>query len=81
MAIAATEIQKYHQIRLSLVTALRTYVWQSGEPLPAEDELAQRLGCHPTTIDHILHELIEYGLLERHASQETRVAPRDRWRM
>ncbi|MGB0507657.1 MAG: GntR family transcriptional regulator [Pikeienuella sp.] len=48
-------------------------VWQAGEIIPTEAELAQEFGCARTTVNRALRQLAETGLIDRRRKAGTRV--------
>lgn len=49
-------------------------IWQPGELIPGEVELAREFGCARTTVNRALRELAQSGLLQRRRRAGTRVA-------
>ena len=50
-------------------------VWQPGDLIPNEADLAKEFGCARTTVNRALQELAASGLLDRRRRAGTRVAP------
>ena len=49
-------------------------IWQPGEQIPNEADLAQEFGCARATVNRAMRELASTGLLERRRKAGTRVA-------
>lgn len=50
-------------------------IWQPGDLIPGEVELAAEFGCARSTVNRALRELAEAGFLERRRKAGTRIAP------
>lgn len=52
-------------VRDEALRRIRTRVWQPGDRIPDEAELATELGCARATVNRALRDLADSGLLER----------------
>ena len=66
-------IPLHHQVYRDLRSMLDAGVWNPGDRLPAERELATRYGCSLVTIRHALAELALEGRIERTRGRGTYV--------
>ncbi len=68
----------YRQIKDKIAGCIEAGEWQSGQRLPSENELVERLGVSRMTINRALRELTGEGLLHRVHGVGTFVAERAR---
>ncbi|MBN9671912.1 GntR family transcriptional regulator [Roseibium aggregatum] len=61
-------------IREELLRRIVGRVWQPGEQIPHEADLAEEFGCARTTVNRALRDLAESGLVVRKRRAGTRVA-------
>jgi len=61
-------------IRKELLRRIQDRIWQPGEMIPHEAELATEFGCARTTVNRALRDLAESGLVVRKRRAGTRVA-------
>jgi GntR family histidine utilization transcriptional repressor len=69
-------MQKYREIRDTLLERITGGEWRPGERIPDEVELARDFGVTRPTVGRALRELAEAGLIERRRRAGTRVALR-----
>ena len=60
-------------IREELLRRIHCRVWQPGEQIPHEADLAEEFGCARTTVNRALRDLAESGLVVRKRRAGTRV--------
>ncbi len=68
------EVNSWTQIREELLRRINERVWQPGETIPGEAELAEEFGCARTTVNRALRALAEAGLVTRRRKAGTRIA-------
>ncbi|MBO0344022.1 GntR family transcriptional regulator [Roseibium sp. CAU 1637] len=68
------ESNSWIRIREELLRRINERVWQPGETIPGEAELAEEFGCARTTVNRALRDLAEAGLVTRRRKAGTRVA-------
>lgn len=68
------ELNSWTEIREELHRRINDRVWQPGETIPGEAELAEEFGCARTTVSRALRALAEAGLVTRRRKAGTRVA-------
>nr|WP_321455549.1 GntR family transcriptional regulator [uncultured Cohaesibacter sp.] len=62
------------QIREEVLRRINERIWQPGEIIPNESELAQEFHCARTTVNRALRELANAGIVTRKRKAGTRVA-------
>ena len=60
-----TDRPLYQQIKTAIAQKIETGIWQPGEKIPSENQLAAELGVSRMTINRPLRELTSQGLLKR----------------
>ena len=60
-------------VQAEVLHRLHTRVWEPGELLPSEADLATEFGCARTTVNRALQAIADDGLLERRRRGGTRV--------
>lgn len=60
-----TDRPLYQQIKTAIAQKIETGIWQPGEKIPSENQLAAELGVSRMTINRPLRELTGQGLLKR----------------
>jgi GntR family histidine utilization transcriptional repressor len=63
----------WQAVRDEALRRIRARVWQPGDRIPDEADLATELGCARATVNRALRDLAEAGLLERRRRGGTRV--------
>ena len=66
--------QGWGAIRTELLRRIHSRVWQPGQTIPTEEQLAQEFGCARATVNRALRELATAGVVERRRKAGTRVA-------
>lgn len=61
-------------IQAEVMRRIRTRVWQPGDLIPGEIEMAREFGCARATISRALRALADEGVLDRRRRAGTRVA-------
>ncbi|SHM67806.1 transcriptional regulator, GntR family [Roseibium suaedae] len=74
MNLRVKEPNSWTQIREELLRRINERVWQPGETIPGEADLAEEFGCARTTVNRALRDLAETGLVIRKRKAGTRVA-------
>ena len=69
-----TETNSWTGIREVLLRRIHDRIWQPGEQIPHEADLAEEFGCARTTVNRALRDLAESGLVVRKRRAGTRVA-------
>lgn len=64
----------WKDVEAEVLRRIRTRVWQQGELIPNEADLAIEFGCSRSTVNRALRAVAESGLLERKRKAGTRVA-------
>jgi len=64
----------YQKIRDEVLARIHAHVWQAGDLIPSEADLAAEFGCARATVNRALRELAETGLIERRRKAGTRVS-------
>ncbi len=72
--MTAKEANSWTQIREELLDRINKRVWQPGDLIPGEADLAEEFGCARTTVNRALRDLAETGLVTRRRKAGTRVA-------
>lgn len=72
--MSAPEANSWKLIRDEVVRRINTRVWQPGDFIPGEAELAEQFGCARTTVHRALRELAQAGLVTRRRKAGTRVS-------
>lgn len=72
--MATAESHSWTGIRTELLRRIRERVWQPGDQIPHEADLAVEFGCARTTVNRALRDLAESGLVIRKRRAGTRVA-------
>ncbi|MDH3279597.1 MAG: histidine utilization repressor [Gammaproteobacteria bacterium] len=60
-----TDRPLYQQIKFAIAQNIESGVWQPGEKIPSENQLAAELGVSRMTINRPLRELTSQGMLKR----------------
>lgn len=68
------ELNSWTEIREELHRRINDRIWQPGETIPGEADLAEEFGCARTTVSRALRALAEAGLVTRRRKAGTRVA-------
>ncbi len=68
------ENNSWQNIQGELSRRIMMRVWQPGEQIPNEADLAVEFGCARTTVNRAMRELANAGLVERRRKAGTRVA-------
>ncbi len=68
------EENSWKTIREEIFRRINDRVWQPGELIPGEADLAEEFGCARTTVHRALRGLADAGFLERRRKAGTRVA-------
>ncbi|WP_434055695.1 MAG: UTRA domain-containing protein [Roseibium sp.] len=69
-----TDTNSWTGIREVLLRRIHDRIWQPGEQIPHEADLAEEFGCARTTVNRALRDLAESGLVVRKRRAGTRVA-------
>lgn len=69
-----TDTNSWTGIREVLLRRIHNRIWQPGELIPHEADLAEEFGCARTTVNRALRDLAESGLVIRKRRAGTRVA-------
>ena len=64
----------YQRIKDTLLERVHSGLWQPGDSIPGEQQLAVDFNCARSTVHRALRELAEEGVLERKRKTGTRVA-------
>jgi GntR family transcriptional regulator, histidine utilization repressor len=64
----------YRTIQTEVLRRIRTRVWQPGQIIPSEVDLAVEFNCARATINRALRELAETGIIDRRRKAGTRVS-------
>ncbi len=72
--MTAPEAHSWQSIQAEVIRRITERIWQPGELIPGEVELAEEFGCARATVNRALRELAGAGLLERRRKAGTRVA-------
>ncbi|MEJ6501075.1 MAG: UTRA domain-containing protein [Rhodobacterales bacterium] len=64
----------YRTIQTEVLRRIRTRVWQPGQIIPSEVNLAVEFNCARATINRALRELAETGIIDRRRKAGTRVS-------
>ena len=67
-------MQSAEAIKREIIRRINERVWQPGEMIPGELELAREFGCARTTVNRALQEVANRGLVNRRRKAGTRVA-------
>jgi GntR family histidine utilization transcriptional repressor len=73
-APAARAAGSFRVIKTEILRRIRDKIWQPGELIPGEEELAREFGCARPTVNRALRELAEIGIVERKRRAGTRIA-------
>ncbi len=68
------EANSWKLVRDEVVRRINERVWQPGDLIPGEVELAVEFGCARATVNRALRELAEAGLVTRRRKAGTRVS-------
>jgi len=71
--VTSGESHTWTGIREELLKRIHDRVWQPGELIPHEAELAEQFGCARTTVNRALRDLADSGLVVRKRRAGTRV--------
>ncbi|WP_305987805.1 GntR family transcriptional regulator [Roseibium sp. MMSF_3544] len=69
-----TDTNSWTGIREVLLRRIHDRIWQPGEQIPHEADLAEEFGCARTTVNRALRDLADSGLVVRKRKAGTRVA-------
>ncbi|MDN3720660.1 GntR family transcriptional regulator [Roseibium salinum] len=72
--MTVTDTNSWTGIRTELLRRIHDRIWQPGERIPHEADLAEEFGCARTTVNRALRDLAESGLVVRKRRAGTRVA-------
>ncbi len=72
MTVADTN--SWQGVRAEVIRRIASGVWQPGELVPGEVELADEFGCARATVNRAMQDLADSGLLDRKRKAGTRVA-------
>jgi GntR family transcriptional regulator, histidine utilization repressor len=72
--LTTADTNSWTGIRAELLRRIHSRVWQPGEQIPHEADLAEEFGCARTTVNRALRDLAESGLVVRKRRAGTRVA-------
>jgi GntR family histidine utilization transcriptional repressor len=72
--LALADTNSWTGIREELLRRIHDRIWQPGEQIPHEADLAEEFGCARTTVNRALRDLAESGLVVRKRRAGTRVA-------
>ncbi|MEJ8475976.1 UTRA domain-containing protein [Roseibium algae] len=72
--MTAKEANSWTRIRGELLRRINERVWQPGDLIPGEVDLAEEFGCARTTVNRALRDLADSGLVTRKRKAGTRVA-------
>lgn len=64
----------FRTIKTEILRRIRDRIWQPGELIPGEEELAREFGCARVTVNRALRELAQIGIVERKRRAGTRIA-------
>uniref|UniRef100_UPI003BAB5839 UTRA domain-containing protein n=1 Tax=Stappia sp. TaxID=1870903 RepID=UPI003BAB5839 len=64
----------FRAIKAEILRRIRDRMWQPGELIPGEEDLAREFGCARPTVNRALRELAEIGIVERKRRAGTRIA-------
>lgn len=65
IGVAPRKVPKYLAIKRTLLDRISSQVYEPGQRLPADAELAAELGVAPMTARRALQELVQHGLIVR----------------
>ncbi|GGE88902.1 GntR family transcriptional regulator [Stappia taiwanensis] len=71
---AAAQPNSFRTIKTEILRRIRDRVWQPGELIPGEEDLAREFGCARVTVNRALRELADIGIVERKRRVGTRIA-------
>lgn len=71
--MSLNETQSWRSIHGELTRRISERIWQPGDMIPGEVELAEEFGCARATVNRALRELADAGLLDRRRRVGTRV--------
>lgn len=71
--MAASSSHSWQSLEQELRQRIQSRVWQRGELIPNEMDLAKEFGCARATVNRALRHLAEQGLLDRKRKAGTRV--------
>lgn len=69
-----TDTNSWTGVREVLLRRIHERIWQPGEQIPHEADLAEEFGCARTTVNRALRDLADSGLVVRKRKAGTRVA-------
>ncbi|MEP2704072.1 MAG: UTRA domain-containing protein [Roseibium sp.] len=72
--MALSDTNSWTGIREELLRRIHDRVWQPGEQVPHEADLAEEFGCARTTVNRAMRDLADSGLVVRKRRAGTRVA-------
>lgn len=65
----------WQSVREEVLRRIAERIWQPGDAIPNEVDLAAELGCARATVNRALRSLSDDGLLDRRRKGGTRIAP------
>lgn len=74
--LAASRMNTWQSVRAEVLGRIQSGEWAPGTMIPAENELAQELGCARATVNRALRELADNGIVQRRRKVGTRVTSR-----
>ncbi|MEP3048127.1 MAG: UTRA domain-containing protein [Roseibium sp.] len=72
--LALSDTNSWSGIRTELLRRINDRVWQPGQQIPHEADLAEEFGCARTTVNRAMRDLADSGLVVRKRRAGTRVA-------
>ncbi len=72
--MAVTDTNSWQGVREEVIRRIASGIWQPGELVPGEVELAGEFGCARATVNRAMQDLADSGLVERKRKAGTRVA-------
>ncbi|PVB59839.1 UTRA domain-containing protein [Labrenzia sp. 011] len=72
--MSLSDTNSWKGIRTELLRRIHDRIWQPGEQIPHEADLAEEFGCARTTVNRALRDLAQSGLVVRKRRAGTRVA-------
>lgn len=71
---APADANSWQAIHAELMRRIAERVWQPGDPVPHEVDLAAEFGCARATVNRAMREIAQAGFIERRRKAGTRVA-------
>jgi len=69
-----TSTTTWQSVKTEVVRRINQHIWQPGETLPRETDLAKEFGCTRATVNRAMQEIAKGGLIDRKRKAGTRVA-------